>query len=236
MTAVICLPFAGAQADPFQRLRAALPTPIAERLRPHTYPGHGRRVSEPFAETVGAMADDLVEREAGSDAVHLIGWSMGGAVAYEAATRFLDGGVDVRSVTFLACSPPPELAGGDLELSTDEALLDHCEQFGLIDRASFQNASLRRLFLPALRNDIASVDRYAGTSMPGLLPDNIDVTVVQGSGDRSVPPLADWSSVGGRLLAVHTLDGGHFFPQERPQQLAKLLLRRSLATIDEESA
>ncbi|MBT2502189.1 thioesterase II family protein [Curtobacterium sp. ISL-83] len=219
---ILGLPFAGAQADPFQRVRAALPEEVRRNFRTHTYPGHGRRASEPFASTVAAMADDVVAATRSDPPVHLVGWSMGGAVAYEVAARLMDAGSPVASVTFLACAPPPELATDGLDLGTDDLLLDHCEQFGLVDRTMFADAGLRRLFLPALRNDIAAVDRYAREDRRGLLADTTSIAVVQGSADRTVTTSSDWSAVGGRVVLRRTLAGGHFFPQDQPQELATL--------------
>ena len=228
---LLCLPFAGAHVDPCFPLRK-----LCERRVPglttlsHTYPGHGRRLGDRLIPTIGGMADDCVDRlgDLGGDGpLLLLGYSMGAYVAYEVAMRLAAMGRRVPLVMFMAATPPHRLAGADLNVTTDEDLLDHCLQYGLVQQNSFQTSELKALFLPALRNDILAVDRYAAASggLPARpLPNDTMVGVFQALEDRTVSDPKDWDEIAATPPTHFRYVGGHFFINECADELQRDVL------------
>lgn len=231
---LFCLPFAGAHLDPFRTARAAwaeqVPGSTAVTL---TYPGHGSRIGEPVLPTIARMAhdalDQVVEQRArtGSSApIVLLGYSMGSLVAYELCHLLTDLGMPVAHLLAMAATPPAHVFGTGLDLDGDQNLLDHCEQYGIIDPASFPQGPLRDLFLPALRNDILAVDRYVG-AVDGRrpLPADTGLSVFNGRHDVTVEHTAGWSDLTAEPVTFHDYDGGHFFLTERPDELTRDVAR-----------
>jgi len=216
---LLCLPFAGAHVDPFYVMRQRF-----ERQVPglatisHTYPGHGRRLSDPLVPTLDGMAEDVIERlgaSAPSGPVLLLGYSMGALIAYEVALRLEELGRPVPLAMFMAATPPHRLRGNDLVLDTDEDLLEHCLQYGLVQSNSFPSPELKALFLPALRNDILAVDRYAvrGRSARPLAAGTRS-GVFQAHGDQTVTDIKFWDELTTVPPEYFMYDGGHFFINE----------------------
>ncbi|MCU1536549.1 MAG: putative thioesterase [Humibacillus sp.] len=220
---LVALPYAGAHMDPFHGLRtaaeAAVPGLASMTV---TYPGHGRRISETLAPSVERMAADaltqLLEHRSrtGSTApVVLLGYSMGALVAYELAHLLSDLGTPAAELLVMASTPPEHVVGTGLSLTGDDELLEHCEQYGILAASSFPDAALRRLFLPALRNDILAVDRYPGPvrgTRP--LPTGTRLTVFTGDADPTVSDLPAWADLVDTAVATRHYAGGHFFLTE----------------------
>ncbi len=221
---LVCLPFAGAHMDPFHALRAQ-----CTAARPEvggltlTYPGHGRRIGEAAEPTIEGMARDALRhwqayraaQPAGPRHTVLVGYSMGSLVGFELTHLMAAAGAAPQGFVAMAATPPPRLSSTDLQVDTDEQLLDHCLQYGLISVDQFASPSLRRLFLPALRNDIVAVDRYAGPATQAArqrpLPPQTALSAIGGASDPTVTHLPAWAQVATGPATVHVHPGGHFF-------------------------
>lgn len=221
-TQLVCLPFAGAHMDPFHGLRTTCEAQV-EGLRSTsvTYPGHGRRISESVATSVDALAADaLVQvrdhaRAVGASRTVLVGYSLGALVAYELARLLTAAGDPPAGLHLMASTPPAHVNGTDLLIDDDDDLLEHCEQYGILQANSFPDAALRRLFLPALRSDILAVDRYAGRDRPRrVLAPGMPVTVYTGDDDLTVTDMDAWADVTDGPVTTRRYPGGHFFLTE----------------------
>jgi surfactin synthase thioesterase subunit len=230
MTTLICLPFAGAHVDPFFGLRRA-----CERELPglvsltHTYPGHGRRLGENPLPTIEEMADDCLATIAAlgrpGDPVILLGYSMGVYVAYEAALRLSALGRRMPLIMFMAATPPHRLTPTDLVVTTDEELLAHCLQYGLLRSTDFPTPQLRELFLPALRNDILAVDAYANAGPPPrALPARSLVGVFHAERDQTVTDVKHWGELCTVAPDYFLYQHGHFFINDTPDLVQRDVL------------
>lgn len=227
---VICLPFAGAHMDPFRALSAALAPVGGVEVVSHSYPGHGPRIRDGLLPTIEAMADDciatVVDARPSSTTVSLLGYSMGALVAIEAARRLGAMGRQVDRVVVMAATPPHRLDPAPLDVATDDALLAHCEQYGLIAPGAFSSEGLRALFLPALRNDILAVAAFARSGGPvSMLPATARLSSFSGATDPSVRDTADWADLSTGHVERHVHAGGHFFIRDDEQAVVDAVVR-----------
>jgi len=222
MTILLCLPFAGAHVDPFFSLRRACEqsSPGLTTLT-HTYPGHGRRLAQPLLGSIEDLADDclaaLAALDRPEDPVVLLGYSMGSYVAYETALRLAALGRQVPLAMFMAATPPHRLTPTDPVIGTDEELLEHCHQYGLLGPTDFPSGQLRQLFLPALRTDIAAVNDYATSEpLPRGLPPRTLTGVFSAEADLTVSDVKCWGDLSTVAPAFFSYEHGHFFINDTP--------------------
>ncbi|WP_310551692.1 thioesterase II family protein [Paenibacillus glufosinatiresistens] len=228
---LICCPYAGAHVNVFtglhKQIRARLPD---LGLLAVEYAGHGRRLSEPALESIAEQAADLLARlepELDPDEeLILLGYSMGSLIVYELAQLLKQRGFRIGKLIFMAATPPHRVRVSEEDLEEDEALLEHCRVYGLIKEHQFDSPQMRRLFLPALRSDIAAVGRYNTTNgyRCRRFPAEIEVAVFQGRSDRSVTAPEDWKDVTEGELARYDYPGGHFFLYECQEEVVSDLL------------
>ena len=211
-----------------------LQEPLAARHRVYALdlPGHGTSSKEVGDGSVGVLADAVVGvlDSIGAERAHLVGHSLGGAVAVAAATR------DPRRIASLTLIAPsgfgPEINAAYLrgfadaqtrrelkpvvgQIFADESLVTRqvvddllaYKRLDGVDEAL--HALLGALLLPdsdAQRTDAATAVAAFGGAVP--------VTVIWGSADRVIPA-AQAASVPGAVS--HLVDGaGHMPHMERP--------------------
>ncbi|MFN8099716.1 MAG: alpha/beta fold hydrolase [Dermatophilaceae bacterium] len=228
---LVALPFAGSHMDPFLALRRRaeehLPGLTSTTV---TYPGHGKRIGEPALTSIPEVAADALDRVLARQAdgprdVVLLGYSMGCLVAYELYFLLRANGIEVPQAIFMASTPPPKVKGTDVQIESDDELLEHCGQYGLISPADFPSPQLRALFLPALRRDIQAVDRYPGAVRgTRVLDPGTEVAVFTGRQDATVQYAEHWRDICPGEPAAYAFDGGHFFLNERRDEVVDAVL------------
>jgi len=212
-----------------------LQEPLAARHRVYALdlPGHGTSAKDVGDGSAGTLAGAVlgVLDAIGAERAHLVGHSLGGAVAVAAAVR------DPQRISSLTLIAPagfgPEINAGYLrgfadaqtrrelkpvvgQLFTDESLVtrqlvDDVLAYKRLDGVS---AALHALLGALLNRDSQRMDSAAGIAQLGPA---VPVTVVWGSADRIIPP-AQAESVAG--AARHLLDGaGHMPHMERPAEV-----------------
>ncbi len=209
---LFCLPHAGGTAAAVSAwLAPAVPGLEVVGLE---YPGHGRRMAEPFARSVAELIADLVPRVRGEGGrIGLFGHSLGAIVAFELALALqASGEIELVGLAVSGCAAPGSWPPGiEVELS-DEVL------FALVLAGGgtelFDEEELRDLFLPILRADMEVARRYAPAA-----DRKAGVTVVALGGDRDpiAPPRAmeGWRAFSEAFCGVRAIEGDHFFLRER---------------------
>ncbi|WTW99338.1 alpha/beta fold hydrolase [Streptomycetaceae bacterium NBC_01309] len=228
---LLCLPYAGAGAQAYRPLAAAL---TGVRILSVELPGRGRLIQEPLIASIGPLADAVADmltgaREAGKAAgeavgagpgtgaasavegLVLYGHSMGALLAFEVAHRLAGrSGPAVAHLVVSGCAPPQArrpAARPRHELSDDD-LVAELVALGA-DPEPWSEPEIRALMLPTVRADLAAAELYAYTSRPPL---RCPVTAVAGVHDPEALPgvTAGWSAESGGGFVLHTLPAGHY--------------------------
>jgi pyruvate dehydrogenase E2 component (dihydrolipoamide acetyltransferase) len=212
-----------------------LQEPLAGRYRVYALdlPGHGTSSKDVGDGSVEMLAGTVlgVLNAIGVERAHLVGHSLGGAVAAAATAR---DPLRVSSLTLIAPSGfGPEINAGYLrgfadaqtrrelkpvvgQLFADESLVTRQVVDDLLayKRLDGVDAALHALVGALLDGDTQRIDSAAAiAAIGGAVP----VTVVWGSADRIIPP-AQAESVAGAVR--HLLDGaGHMPHMERPAEV-----------------
>ncbi|WP_405855424.1 alpha/beta fold hydrolase [Streptomyces sp. NBC_00090] len=207
---VVCFPPAGGAASSFSALRRAAGGDTA--VTTVLLPGREARIGEPCAtdldRVVGTVAEELLPLLAGDDTPYvLLGHSMGGLLAYEAALRLDDLGARRPLRVVVAGTAAPRSAGWSAVASRGPE--DLMRLLGGVPQEVFDSPELLEIVTRALRADLRMIAGHRCSG--GLL--RAPLSVLHGSEDPLVgaEAVADWADVAGAGATVTELAGGHFF-------------------------
>lgn len=220
---LLCLPHAGGTAAVVAGwLSQAVPELDVVGLE---YPGHGRRMSEPFAGSVAELTADLRPAvEGAGGGVGLFGHSLGAVVAFELALALQAGGeAEVIGLVVSGCSAPDSWTPDAGTGVPDDVLLSLISAGGG-EAELFDEEELRALFLPMLRADTEIARRYRGDSDRKA---EFPVLALCGDRDPIAPAQAmeGWSRLANDFAGVQVIEGGHFFVRERCEEVAAAIRR-----------
>ncbi|WP_410657455.1 thioesterase II family protein [Amycolatopsis sp. lyj-112] len=178
------------------------------------YPGHGERLTEPPAESVECLAEEIALESlgrfgaAGSSRVVLIGFSMGAFVALEVAQR-----MHLRRRTAPAalivvgvCAPQRRMPGRYAKAEVSQLL----DRAGLSPAGCRQSPELREYALELLRGDLRLTSAYSG---PAKVLLRCPIIAIRGeddpaftTGDDAIRAWRVWTS--GKFTGC-VVPGGH---------------------------
>lgn len=200
---VYCFPYAGGSAQSFLHLKPYVDNTI--ELAAIQYPGRGSRYSEKAIDHCTDMAKAIAQEiNASTDKqVILLGYSMGGCIAFETA-RYLN--TDPVAIYLCASCPPTT---NTRYLLDDEALAHEVEKIGGIDKKLLHDDEMRRLILNLMRNDFKIIDTYK----PKPITTKSAVHIWAGKHDPHVPPdkAANWQTYLPQPAKTTLVRGDHFF-------------------------
>ncbi|WP_328624086.1 alpha/beta fold hydrolase [Streptomyces sp. NBC_00353] len=193
---VIALPYAGGSGRAFRQLHQYLPGDSV--LVIVDLPGHGPRLSEPCLRD----ADDVVTgllgalEELPAERIVLLGYSMGGWLAYEAAARLTDAGTPPMGLVVCG-TRAPQTGIGHPSVTTHppgRAFLRAAVEMGLAAPEMLEVPGMADLFAEPLHADFAVVQSYRYRPRPPLSVPNC---VVGFDSDWLVPEpsLRAWDDV-----------------------------------------
>ncbi|MDO0911792.1 alpha/beta fold hydrolase [Streptomyces sp. DT2A-34] len=219
---LLCFPHAGGAAVAFHDWAALAPPEI--EVVAVQYPGRQDRLYDPCASTMEELADTITtalrHELTGDLPLALFGHSMGSSVAYEVARRLEDD--PGRTLTHLVVSGrhrprvPQEEAPGPVP--TDTEVLDRVRLLDPEGAGLYDHPELRPVIMPALRADFGLLAKYRPAHLHRL---EVPVTVCGGDRDPvcTVEDLKSWSDVTTRGLDLRVFEGGHFYLQQRKEEL-----------------
>ncbi|MFG2858118.1 thioesterase II family protein [Streptomyces mirabilis] len=225
---VLFFPHSGGSADSYQPLAARLAG--TARTACVRYPGRAERGREPLFTDLHVLADQVAEALApvrGDGPLLLFGHSLGAAVAYEVVRRMPD---QRRLVLVASGHPAPSRIRlpvldhpvGDGSGDSDGPLVELIGSLGGSDVALLEHPVLRQIFLPVIRGDLMAHSRYRPAAGSAV---DCPVVALTGTTDplTNQPDVRAWERHTSSTLRVHELPGGHFFTNERTEDVADIL-------------
>jgi surfactin synthase thioesterase subunit len=217
---LFCCPPAGTGPRAFRTWPALLPSTVEVRVL--ALPGRDRRMTEPPAIDIAAIADAV---QAGADRPFAFyGHSLGGRISFE-VTRELrrrDAPLPVRC--YLGASRPPHLRDprSAVALAPDDELATAVRDMGGTPPEALDHPELRALLLPVIRHDFAWYHDYEFIAEPPL---PVPLVVFSGTDDDVTPPelAGEWARHTTAGLRVHELAGGHFFLESAAREVTEVV-------------
>jgi surfactin synthase thioesterase subunit len=180
-----------------------------------------------MSETCAASVVDAAEAfvsQIPRHAVSLLGWSLGGVVAYEIARRIEWRG-DIVERLVVASAPVPHLARA-IPLPpftiSDAELVGYLRKMGGTPPELLDHPSMPSFFLPILRADLALAHGYRHEAGPRL---KCPLFALVGSEDTDFPEGRSraWGELTEGSFRLEIFFGGHFFGETASERLFALL-------------
>ncbi|MFC8373871.1 MULTISPECIES: thioesterase II family protein [unclassified Streptomyces] len=208
---LVCLPHAGGAASFY--------VPVAQALAPRVevlsvqYPGRHERHNHPLVPDIGTLADRIADAlMACADRPYaLFGHSMGAIVGFEVARRMEDAGRGpVELFASGSRAPSVERRGERWHQTSDAEFVARVQSMGGAGSELLDDPDMRRMLLPALRNDYRAIERYEYRAQPPLA---CPVTAFAGADDPrvTVAEVRSWARHTTGPFSVEVHPGGHFF-------------------------
>jgi medium-chain acyl-[acyl-carrier-protein] hydrolase len=230
---LFCFPYAGIGPTMYRPWPALLPGDIdLWAVQP---PGREARFREPPLADIHTLVDAIsAAMEPHLDRPFaLFGHSMGACVAFEVARALAKRGtVPVRLFVSGRRAPGAVTHEPDIHHLPDDAFVAAIRRrYNGIPAAVLEHPELLQLLLPALRADIAALERHTHRAGPPL---DCPILALGGSRDPVVPAgeLAHWRAATNDEFAQRVFEGDHFYLQATREALLQTLvatLRADLA-------
>ncbi|WP_030487109.1 thioesterase II family protein [Micromonospora chokoriensis] len=215
----VALPYAGAAGRAFRPLHPYLPDGCALALV--DLPGHGRRMSETCLRDAEAVIDGVLDAigTLGSRRLVLLGYSLGGWLAYEIATRLTEAGTPPAGLIVCGTRAPHHGIGHPpvAHLPAGETFLREAVAMGLASPAMLELPGLADLFATALHADLTVVQSFAFRPRPPL---PVPACVVGFDADWLVPEpaLRAWDDLCAAPPLHQRLMGGHLAMHDQQEE------------------
>ncbi|MER6917099.1 alpha/beta fold hydrolase [Streptomyces sp. NPDC000594] len=224
---LVCFPHAGGAASAYHPMVQAL-APVVD-VTAVQYPGRQDRRAEPCVENIPELVERIVPVLSGLDdgrPLALFGHSMGATVAYEVARRLEAADGPQPAVVFLSGRRAPRYhQPGRVHLQDDEGILRELTLLGGSAVEALTDPELLELVMPAIRGDYRAVETYA--HVPGA-PLRCPVVALTGDADprAEVAEVEAWREYTEGPFSCHVFPGGHFFLQERADEVHRTVRER----------
>lgn len=188
-------------------------------------PGREGRFSEPIAEDLGVVADQVANALTATvpSPYVLFGHSMGALIAYEVAHRLRDEHPPRHLI--VAGSPAPHLVQDQKTAEdSEEEFRERLRSLNGTPDEVLRDVELMELLLPTIRADFELVDRYRWS---GRSPLDVPVTALSGADDPgvSLSDLEAWAMHTTGRSQLKVVEGDHFFVNTAVEEVIELVSR-----------
>ncbi len=205
--------------------------PLGDRFKviPLEPAGHGRRMKDPFTDTMQATVDDLFERikpEIQQNTPWVIyGHSMGTIIVYELVRRVIAEGLPQPLGLYLSGRNGPEnrYTAPDYHVLNDADLVEELRKVDGTPKELFELPALLQTFLPIIRNDYKVIETYhhqgPATQIDGF------ITTFYSDNDKLVSRdvFEQWGNYCKGRFTVHEFSGHHFFIHDHYPAICELI-------------
>ncbi len=218
-TRLYCFPFAGGNAQAFSHWHSSNNSDL--EIVAVQYPGRSERFMEPAIGNCLSMAKAIAAdiNAAGDESFAILGYSMGGIIAYE-TLRYLE---KVPKALFLCASHPPRTISRQRHEKDDAGLLEDIKKLGGVDERLLQDPEMRSLIIATMRSDFKLIDTYQAFPQQISCPTH----VVFGAYDPHVTPqlAKQWGDLCKGTVHYHEIRGEHFFLRSHRDELLNYIHR-----------
>ena len=233
-TTLICLPYAGGNSHSYTGLTEAL-TPDVDVVQ-LDLPGRGRRSGLELLRDIHEITEDVMQEteQLRAKPYALFGHSMGAVVSYLLCCRLRSRGDLLPTHLFVSgCAAPHALTHHkNRSLLPTEEFFAMLSDVGDDKESPFQHEEFRTYIEPILRADFHAVDTYEHQRQAPL---PIPIRVFMGTRDAVSPDaVMCWQDMSTDRIAFFTLEGGHFFLDQHPTMLARVIKENLCASAENE--
>lgn len=219
-----CFPYAGGSAQVFSPWHALISDSI--EVVGVQYPGRSERFNEPAIDDCILMAKAIAAdiNAADSKPFALLGYSMGGAIAYETMRHLKK----PPAALFLCASQPPKLSKRRRCEQNEEQLIEDIKKLGGIDERLLEDNEMRALIINMMRTDFKLLDTYQSKTQHANCP----VHIIYGTKDPHVAPESakEWQKLCVGQVHYHEINGEHFFIRTHRDELINCVQRNIMLT------
>lgn len=220
---LFCLPCAGGSAVIYSKWHKHF-CDLFEVI-PIELPGRGSRVTEKFSETFDMLIEDIflsIKQRIGHSQYSLLGFSMGGLLAYEVYHRLINSGEREPLHLFVIGREAPRSNTIKISHLNDIDFINEVYSYGGISNEIYQNKELLEFLTPRIRADFEIYEKYE-CIVPKLV--NTKLSVLFSLEDPSIlkDGIYDWKHFTLLECTFHQLHGGHFFITQQVEIVTSII-------------
>lgn len=216
---LFCFPYAGGSAMVYSNWKDYLDRSIL--VYPVELAGRGRRIPEPFYNSMDEAADDvirMIKYDLADAPYAFFGHSMGTGIAYHVAQKLRTKVYPQPIHLFFSGRGAPHILRKDkppYHTLPEDEFREKVMDLGGTPEEFFQQPELLEILLPLLRADFKIswfFTKYYSENFDVIKPLDCNFTVFIGKEDDVKPEqIEGWKAHSSQTCTIHTFDGGHFF-------------------------
>jgi surfactin synthase thioesterase subunit len=209
---LFCFPYAGGSASLFVKWKNKLPEHI--EVVPVELSGRGGRIDEPLYKSFDQLIEDIypiVKKGIGQcDAYALLGFSMGGLIAYEIYRQLRKEEMPIPDHLFIIGREAPNTDIFKVNHLNDHDFIEEVYSYDGMPQQLYENKEILKFFLPILRADFGIHETYEFRGEIEKMLCNL--TVWYGMDDKSIihKNVYKWKDYAMAACKFIELEGGHF--------------------------
>ncbi|WP_075603195.1 thioesterase II family protein [Saccharicrinis aurantiacus] len=227
---LFCFPCAGGSANMFTKWTKNVNSNI--EIIPIELKGRTTRVDESFYPNFSSLIEDMysiVSLQIGLEPYVLLGFSMGGLIAFEIYNRLMTNGYKEPERIVIIAREAPNSNFERISYLSDKDFIDKIYSYQGIPTEIYNNKEILAYLLPQLRADFEIYETY---DVPNYRKANCNISVLYGDADNSVDQneFFKWSNYTNCDCEYVKFSGGHFFINTEYQKILEHIESRVVLT------